>query len=382
MKRADAFALVRKHGGKPREGVTKQTDVLVVGELGWPLLDDGRPSNSLVQAKSYRVPVASERQFLEWLGRSIPEEGSRTYTVDQLAALSKLPKDVVDQLAMFGLIEAGGGRFGFRDLAAARQVAGLLAAGTALSAITRSLCDIRKWLPDARLSNLRLFPESSDRILVEQMKGRTDKTGQFVLNVEEPGNDADAIFQDAQSAEASGDAATAEQLYRRAMNTDPADPVAPYNLGNVLRAMGQSLEAEAAYRTAVKADPCFAQAWYNLADLLDVQRRTKEAIACLDRALEADPGCADAMFNMALLLQQIERHAEAAQWWRRYLSVDASSPWAARARRAMKYCEIQLAPTRPSAAGGGGAPSKPPPQAGEVLSIDPPLLAGKGREGA
>ena len=274
MKRADAFALVRKHGGKPREGVTKQTDVLVVGELGWPLLDDGRPSNSLAQAKSYRIPVASERQFLEWLGRSIPEEGARTYTVDQLAALSKLPKDVVDQLAMFGLIEARGGRFGFRDLAAARQVAGLLAAGTALSAITRSLNEIRKWLPDARLSNLRLFPESSDRLLVEQMKGRTDKTGQFVLNVEEPRNDADAIFQDAQSAEASGDAATAEQLYRRAMNTDPADPVAPYNLGNVLRAMGRSLEAEAAYRTAVKADPCFAQAWYNLADLLDVQRRT------------------------------------------------------------------------------------------------------------
>ena len=40
MKRADAFALVKKHGGKPREGVTRKTDVLVVGELGWPLLDE------------------------------------------------------------------------------------------------------------------------------------------------------------------------------------------------------------------------------------------------------------------------------------------------------------------------------------------------------
>ena len=71
MKRADAFALVRRQGGTPREGVTKRTGVLIVGELGWPLLDDGRPSNSLAQAKSYRVPIASERQFLEWLGRSI-----------------------------------------------------------------------------------------------------------------------------------------------------------------------------------------------------------------------------------------------------------------------------------------------------------------------
>jgi tetratricopeptide (TPR) repeat protein len=343
MKRADAFALVRKHGGKPREGVTKATDVLIVGELGWPLLDDGRPSNSLAQAKSYRIPIASERQFLEWLGRSAPQEQAKTYTADQLASLSKLPREVVDQLTMFGLIEARGNLYGFRDLAAARQVAGLLAAGTALSVITKSLSDIRKWLPDARLSNLKLFPESADRILVEQVKGRTDKTGQFVLDVEKPADDADMVFAQAQAAEEEGDPATAERLYRRAMKMDAADAAAPFNLGNVLRASGRNLEAETAYRAAVKADPDFAQAWYNLADVLDDQRRTKEAIDCLHRALEADPAYADAMFNMALFLQRLERHAEAAEWWRHYLRVDGNSPWAARAKRALKYCEIQLA---------------------------------------
>ena len=56
-----------------------------------------------------------------------------------------------------------------------------LTLGIMLSVITRSLRDIRKWLPDARLSNLRLFPESSDKILVEQVLGRTDLKGQFVL---------------------------------------------------------------------------------------------------------------------------------------------------------------------------------------------------------
>ena len=163
MRRADAFALVPTHGGKPREGVTKQTNVLIVGEFGWPLLDDGRPSNSLARAKSYRVLIASERQFLQWLGKSAPEEQAKTYSADQLASLSKLPKEIVEQLSMFGLIEARNGLYGFRDLAAARQVAGLLAAGTALSVITKSLHEIRKWLPDAGLSNLKLFPESSDR---------------------------------------------------------------------------------------------------------------------------------------------------------------------------------------------------------------------------
>src|ERR1700730_6217473 len=42
------------------EGVTKHTDGLIVDELGWPLLDDGRPSNSLARAKSYRGLIASD----------------------------------------------------------------------------------------------------------------------------------------------------------------------------------------------------------------------------------------------------------------------------------------------------------------------------------
>ena len=343
MKRSEAFALVRQHGGQPRDSVSRKTGVLVVGALGWPLLEGGRPANSLTQAKAYGIPIASERQFLEWLGRSTPEAQDKTYTADQLAGLSKLPREVVDQLAMFGLIEDRGGRYGFSDLAAARQVAGLLAAGTALSAITRSLYEIRKWLPDARLSNLKLFPESSDRILVEQIQGRTDKTGQFVLDVEPPATDADAVFAAAQAAEEGNDAASAERLYRRAMKLDPADAAAPFNLGNVLRAAGRSLEAETAYRAAVKADRDFALAWYNLAEVLDEQRRTQEAIDCLKRALDADPAFADAMFNIGLFFQRLDQPAEAAAWWRRYLTVDTSSPWAALAKRALKYCEMQLA---------------------------------------
>ena len=90
-------------------------------------------------------------------------------------------------------------------VAAARQLAGLLAAGVALSAITRSLQDIRKWLPDAGLSKLRLFPQSSDSILVEQLEGRTDKSGQFLLPVDAAGDNPDILFEQAQSAEEADD---------------------------------------------------------------------------------------------------------------------------------------------------------------------------------
>jgi hypothetical protein len=48
------------------------------------------------------------------------------------------------------------------------------------------------------------------------------------------------------------------------------------------------------------------------------------------------------MFNLALLLQRGNKHAEAAEHWRRYLANDAQSEWAARARRSLKFCEMQI----------------------------------------
>src|SRR5262249_13463049 len=46
--------------------------------------------------------------------------------------------------------------------------------------------------------------------------------------------------------------------------------------------------------------------------------------------------------RFALLLQRNNRHAEAAEGWRRYLANDAQSEWAARARRSLKFCEMQV----------------------------------------
>jgi tetratricopeptide (TPR) repeat protein len=351
MKRRDAFALVTKRGGKPRERVTKITSVLIVGELGWPLEKDGRPSKSLIQAKSYGIPIISERRFLEWIGKCIPEKQAEAYSTAELAALSKLPADVIEQLSMFGLIEARKGLYGFRDLAAARQVAQLLGSGVALSAITRCLREIRKWLPGARLSNLRLFPESKDNILVEHAGGRTDSKGQFVIPVEKRNDaDADSAFTQAQFAEEAGDLRTAEMLYRRVTKLDPNDPAAGLNLGNLLRNEERLVEAEAAYRWAVKADPTFAPAWHNLADLLEEQGRLAEAVDCERRALDGDPAYADAIFNMALYLQRLGKHAEAMTWWMRYIERDRTSAWAERARRALKYCEIEIATATSEAA--------------------------------
>jgi tetratricopeptide (TPR) repeat protein len=126
------------------------------------------------------------------------------------------------------------------------------------------------------------------------------------------------------------------------MKTNPADAVAPFNGANMLRNKGGNVKAEAAFWAATRADPTFAQAWYNLADLLDEQGRTDAAIECLREALQVAPGYVDAMFNLALLLQRTNHLAEAADYWRSYLTEDAKSEWAARARRSLKFCEMQI----------------------------------------
>ena len=202
--------------------------------------------------------------------------------------------------------------------------------------------EIRAWLPEADLSNLRLHPAAHRAIEIEQTGGRTDKRGQFVLPVNAPAPNADALFEQAQAAEDAGYIAEAERLYRVLMNCDPTDAVPPFNLANLFRATGRKVEAEAALRAATRADPTFAEAWYNLSDLLDEQGRSEAAIDCLRRALHAAPDYADAMFNLALLLQRGSRHKEAAECWRRYLATDAQSEWAARARRSLKFCEMQM----------------------------------------
>jgi len=340
MKREEAFAIVRRHGGTPRRGVTKNTDVLVVGEEGWPLLVDGRPSNSLTRAREQDTPIVSERRFLEWIGRALPDDQLKTYRPDQLAAHARLPESIVEQLTIYGLLAPRDGRYGFRDLAAARQIGELLASGVSLSTISRSLREVRKWLPDAGLANLKLTPKSADALLVNQLGGLTDRQGQFVLPVGEPADNPDLVFEEAQAAEDAGDLEEAERLYRRVTRMDPADAAAAFNLAGLLRRLERTVEAEAAYRKAVKGDPRFAEAWYNLADLLDDTGRADEAVACLQRAIDAAPDYADAVFNLAGLLQRLGRHAEAADHWRRYLALDSDGPWAARARRALKFCEM------------------------------------------
>jgi len=95
----------------------------------------------------------------------------------------------------------------------------------------------------------------------------------------------------------------------------------------------------------------------HLLDLALLDQRLDGAAERLLLPLRVAPDYADATFNLALLLQRKNEYAEAADYWRRYLASDRQSEWAARARRSLKFCEMQVhlivSPTdaRPSANG-------------------------------
>jgi hypothetical protein len=167
MSRTEAFDVVRQRGGTPSPAVTRRTQVLIVGELGWPLLDDGRPSNKLSRATALGIPIVSERRFLEWVGKAVPDDVQKTYSAEQLATLSKLSIGMVRELSQLSLLDERDGRFGFRDLASARQIAKLLSDGVRLSEIIHAVSEIRKWLPDAGLSAVRLHAGVLSDVRVE-----------------------------------------------------------------------------------------------------------------------------------------------------------------------------------------------------------------------
>jgi tetratricopeptide (TPR) repeat protein len=163
-----------------------------------------------------------------------------------------------------------------------------------------------------------------------------------VLAVDKYQHNPGELFALAVVAEETGDVAEAERLYRIVIKGDPKDAAAPFNLGNMLRACGCKADAESALRAATRLDLSFAEAWYNLSDLLDQQGRSEAAVECLRTALRVAPDYIDAMFNLALLLQRKNQYAEAAGYWRHHLAANAKSEWATRARRSLKFCEMQV----------------------------------------
>jgi len=339
---------LERRGAIVRRRFGRQIELLVVGQGAAAMLADGRLQARLREARALGAELVGERALLRALGRvPAPPAEPTALHIDELASHVQLDPAAVRILTLFDLIRPVEERVGFRDLVTAREVARLLRENVPLADIVLSAVEIdrRAGAPGSHpLARHKLVCDPDGRLAVRSGGGLADLDGQLRLPLPDAGNPTvDSLFEDAEEAEEAGDLASAEALYRRCVMLDRQDPIAPFNLANVLREMGRTEDARVFFQHALALDPEFAEAWYNLAGLMEAAGQRDLAREFLRRAVAADPYYGDPLYNLALWHFQVGEYAEAVVWWERYLDLDPDSEWSRKARQGLALCHQHLA---------------------------------------
>ncbi len=121
---------------------------------------------------------------------------------------------------------------------------------------------------------------------------------------------------------ASGDREGARATYCELLERDAGNPYANYNLATLLLAGGSSAQAAGLLRRALAAQPDFADAHVALAYALDSEGELDAAAEHLRRALRARPDYAGAWYNLALLELRLENPDAAEDALRRTLAIE------------------------------------------------------------
>ena len=319
-------------------GTTRRTTHTVFGRRLLDRQGDDAIAARFAEEREAGRIMLSENGFLRGLG-CIDGDPARDLSRASLIQQSGLTEGDLDLLALFDAFEHDAEPFSFRDLILARKYAGLIAGGAGWGAIVRSIhrsgCAVSLTARALKYGGSAIYAEAGD--------GLAELDGQLLLGFAEAEEDAEYRFEAAEAAEARGAHAEAADLYARCLALDPTDAVAAYNRGNCLSAAGRSAEAEGELLRALRHDPTLVEAWFNLSALLVARGQAAAARRHLERAVSADPGYADAVFNLAALAFDAGDGDSAGRYWRRYLELDATSDWATRARRGLKYLAVQSA---------------------------------------
>jgi len=360
MTRTEAEALVSDQGGIPDGGVSRHTSLLVVGQEGWPLQNDGRLTAKLLRAKrltaiGYRITVVAE---LHWLGMLGLDDSAdtvrRRFTLAQLGAVLKIPRSRLQSWIRAELVEPvetlhGVPTFDYQQVANLRTIWQLTQAGVTVDRLRQSLEQLASWFPRVGACPSQSLLEKQGRILVRLDNGAlAEPSGQMHLDFGDDDHEAAVTEQSTQqhsaeetlkrgcAHEEAGDLLRAALAYRAALALGGPHAETSFNLANVLYAQGQLHEAAQQYRQAVQVDAGFAEAWNNLGNVHAELGETDQALAAFKQALAARPDYADAHYNLADLLQSVHRFSEARRHWKEYLRLEPMGEWARYARKCLR----------------------------------------------
>lgn len=109
-----------------------------------------------------------------------------------------------------------------------------------------------------------------------------------------------------------GDPAGAERSYRKALELQPENVRAHYNLGTLLASRGDRRQGVEHLETAARLDPDSRDVLFNLGQALAEAGEPARALEAWDRLLKLSPQDPAARFQRAQALSSLGRHAEAA----------------------------------------------------------------------
>ena len=123
-----------------------------------------------------------------------------------------------------------------------------------------------------------------------------------------------------------GEAASAEECYRKALESDPNLAAAHTNLGGLAFARGDVGGARKEFQAALALDPEQPEARYNLANILYQQGQVEQAASELRVVVQQSPWFADAHYNLATTLEKLGGKRQAADHLRRYIDLESHNP--------------------------------------------------------
>ncbi|MGI9449567.1 MAG: tetratricopeptide repeat protein [Geminicoccaceae bacterium] len=349
---SDAEAVLVARGGVLRRGQLRHTGILVIGANAFRQLDSGSLRRKLRTADEGGATCLSEAMFLEALGLidSHPKAAG-VVDLENLPAKTSLDLETLRLLILFDIIQPHRSQCSFRDLVAAREVARLLREGVSLGHIIEEVkratvqshgAPVGTQQVDQPLARLKLVSDQYGKIVNQIGRIVADLDGQMRLPLPDADNPTiDELFEAAEEAEWLGELSVATTLYQRCIRLDRDDPIAPFNLANVLREQGDVEGAIFHLRIALGLDPHFPDAWYNLALLMDSKGEKAAAMEGFERAIDADLNYADPVYNLAQLYFDDGDYDQAGRLWSRYLKLDPDSEWSRRARYGLALCRRQ-----------------------------------------
>ena len=243
MTHRHAADLVTENGGEATNHISKQTSMLVVGQEGWPLEEDGRPSIKLEQAhnlaaQGQQLRIIRESDWLRLLDLEQAErDTNRLHTPAMLQQLLGIPVAVVRRWERLGLIKAVQRvfrlpYFNYQQVASVRKLHELLQAGVSKQQVESSLSSLEHIFPSLEEPLAQLEILAGDAVIAFRDRvGLVEiRSGQRLMEFE-----ATQLFE-------GSDASTGSVLLDAETGSQQVESISPSGLGESTEKKLTSLE--------------------------------------------------------------------------------------------------------------------------------------------